>query len=375
MKRSELLRNLWMGLATIATMVVVFFVVRPPEGHPTPGPRDLSAASEVARLVGPRLVAIAPGSALERKLDLRSVKLERVSSPLLTVTGSIAARLATGTASPEDRWQFASADVSATYADWRRAQNDVEYAQKQLAKTRDLAAAQIARFQGIQDRLRRLVDAGTDAPKDLAAAEADLLQAQLQGQKDVFDAESAANLALRNRAAAERLLFQAGVDPALLAGEDGAVIVVAEVPEAKASAVRQDEACEALFYGLPEAAPFRGRVARVAPTLSVERRTLRVLFVLADPDPRLRPGMFADIGLGTEPREALLVPLDAVLHVGRHDYVFSRRGAGPWRVAAVEIGEPAGGLVEVRGELAPGDEIIGRGAILLKPFLLQALES
>jgi cobalt-zinc-cadmium efflux system membrane fusion protein len=373
MTETERRRNIWMALAALATAVVVYIIVRPP-AHVAPPPRDLSTAAEVATLVGPRLLAIAPNSALEQKLDARKAETETVTAPLLTVTASVAAHFMGGTANPKDRWQFQSADVSNAYADWRRAQNDAEFSQKQLDKTRELASAQVAHFTEVYERLKKLVDTGTETPKDLANAKADLVQAELQTKKDVFDAESAVNTALRTRAAAERTLFQAGIDPQDLEDRDDEVaIVVAQVPEAKMSVVREGESVEARFYGIADRT-FPGRVARLAPTLSPERRTLRVLFELPDPDHQLKPGMFADVGLGTDPRQAVVIPSDAVIHVGRGDFVFARSAPGPWRIQEVTLSEAQGASVEVQSGLVAGEEVIGAGAILLKPFLVRALE-
>lgn len=372
MTRIERWRTLWMAVAAVATVAVVVWVVLPAR-HVSPGPRDLSATTEIAKLVGPRLVLVAPGSALEKKLEIASVRADRVSYPLLTVTASVVAHFIAGKALPQDRWAFQSADLSNAYADWRRAQNEVEFAGKQLDKTRELAAAQVSRHREAYERLAKLVDTGTETARELAAARADLVQAQIQTQKDVFEAESALNVALRNRAAAERILAQSGVDPLALETRDEVAIVVAEVPEARLDVVRVGERCEARFYGILDRV-FPGRVTRVAPMLSPERRTLRLLFELPDAGHKLKPGMFADVGLGTDTRNALLLPADAVIHYGQADYVFARTEPGPWRVQPVELGEAHGSDVEVRGGVSPGEQVIGAGAILLKPFLVRSLD-
>jgi len=372
MIRVQRTRTLWMIAASVATLLVVAWIVAP-ERHVTPAPRDASRTSEIAKLVGPRLVSVAPGSAFERKLEIKPVKVDRVSYPLLTVTASVVARFVAGKASPQDRWQFQTADLSNAYADWRRAQNEVEFAEKQLDKTRELAAAQVSRYGEAHERLQKLVDTGTETARDLAAAKADLVQAQIQTQKDVFEAESALNVGLRNRAAAERLLAQSGVDPLALEAREEVAIVVAEVPEARLDVVRLGEHCEARFYGMPDRA-FPGRVTRIAPMLSPERRTLRVLFELPDAANKLKPGMFADVGLGTDARDALLVPAAAVIHYGQADYVFARSGPGPWRVQQVDLGESHADELEVRQGVAAGEQVIGAGAVLLKPFLVGSLE-
>jgi hypothetical protein len=115
-------------------------------------------------------------------------------------------------------------------------------------------------------------------------------------------------------------------------------------------------------------------VSSIAPTLAAERRTLRVFFELSDPQGHLRPGMFADISLGTEPRDALLVPSDAVLHVGRADYVLVQQQPNLWRVTEVRVGEAHGTNVELLSGVAPNDTVIASGAILLKPLVVQSLQ-
>ena len=53
-------------------------------------------------------------------------------------------------------------------------------------------------------------------------------------------------------------------------------------------------------------------------------------------DSHFKPGMFADVGLGAEPRKVWLVPSAAVLHVGKADYVFAAgKEPGDWRAVPV----------------------------------------
>jgi cobalt-zinc-cadmium efflux system membrane fusion protein len=333
-----------------------------------------AAAAAMVEVAGPHLVAVRPGTPLANKLDVRTVAAERISSPLLTVTGSIVARLAPGSDNAEARWDFSQLDLATTYADWLRARAEEPYTEQQLAKTRQLVAARSAAQAQLVDRLRRLVKAGTDSPRDLAKAEADLVEAQLEGQKQLFEAEAAFKNAARSRATLERQLFQAGVDPGLLArAKEGAAIMVAEVPETHIGLVRDGQLVTARLFALPSET-VTGHVSSLAPTLASDRRTLRVFVELDDPQSHLRPGMFADIGLGMEPRDALSVPSDAVLHVGRSDYVLVQNQPGVWRVNEVRIGEARGNSVEVLSGLAPGDTVVGSGAILLKPLVVQSLQ-
>lgn len=331
--------------------------------------------AEVVRLAGPRLIAVTPDCPLDKKLVIAGASKQKTPAPVLSVTGSIVARLPAGGGLAEDRWQFSSPDLLSAYTDWQKSRADVGFAEKQLVKIRELDTARITAQTKVVERLRKLVAAGTDSVKDLAAEEANLLQTQLQGQKEVYEAETAVKIAARTRAALARQLQQAGADPDLLGRlSDGSAVAVANVPEAKIDRVRTGQACTARFYGFLEEV-FSGRVSSLAPTLSRERRTLQVLFELSDPQGRLKPGMFADIGLGTDVHETVMVPADGVLHVGRADYVLVGTEPGVWQVTEVTVGEINGTNIEILAGLQGGERVIGNGAILLKPVVAQAVWS
>lgn len=340
----------------------------PPAAPPVANP-DNPAVS----LAGPGLVAVRPGSLLEKKLEIAKVRQERLTTPLLSVSGAVMARLRAGAGPMEDRWQFSGIELSGIYADWQKTGTEMEFAAKQLSKTRELTAAQYNSQARVVDRLRKLVATGTEAVRDLTSAEANLLQMQLEGEKAVFDAESALTQATHAHADLERRLLQAGVDPDLLEKEPaGASLVMADVPEVRISQVAVGQACEARFYGLPGQV-FKGVVRSLAPALSPERRTLRVFFALMDTEGKLKPGMYAEIGLGTDPRLAVLAPSDGVLHIGDTDYVLKAENPGIWRVNPIQVGERAGDYVEILGGLKGGETIVGTGAILLKPLVVQSL--
>jgi len=336
-------------------------------------PPENPAPTPAVSLAGPFLIAVQPGSPLERKLEVTTGRNERIQTPLVTVTGAVMARLRPGQGSIEDRWQFSSVELSGIFAEWQHAETEVEFDAKQLTKTRELTAAQLASQARVVERLRKLVATGTEAVRDLTTAEAAHLEMQLEGQKAVFEAERALSEAIHGHADLTRRLVQAGIDPALLErAPSGAALVMADVPEVRLSAVAVGQGCEARFYGLPNLV-FRGIVRSLAPALSPERRTLRVFFELNDAEARLKPGMYAEIGLGTDPRYAIVAPADGVMHIGESDYVLTAAGTGRWRVTEVRVGERAGEQIEILGGVRAGEKMIGSGAILLKPLVVQAL--
>jgi Cu(I)/Ag(I) efflux system membrane fusion protein len=66
------------------------------------------------------------------------------------------------------------------------------------------------------------------------------------------------------------------------------------------------------------------------PTLNPETRTARVRVELANPDLRIKPGMYATFRFAAQTGSVLNVPRSAVLVTGKRALVFVRDSMGPW---------------------------------------------
>ena len=368
-------RSGWMIAASLAALAIIASLVNPlhfGKGSTTSRAHSFLPPGEAVHVSGPREIFVDKRTPLAAHLELLSVAKQKVTYPLLTVTGSVVARIRAGSEPLPARWQFAGAELASDYADWLKADADIEFNQRQLEATRTLVAAQIERYEKVVEHLKLV--AKEIAGKELRTAEADLVQSKLQGQKDIFAADTAVRLARRQKTTLERRLAQSGVEPdVLLRAREGMVLISANVPEAKISMVYDGQACEARFFSMTDRV-FSAHVEELGSVLSTSRRTMRVLFDLDDAEDLLKPGMFAEVGLGTNAREALLIPTSAVLHIGSADYVFKEaKDAEHFEVAEVQISESRGGKVEVRSGLAEGDRIAGNEAVLLKPLAVQSL--
>ncbi|MCS6976028.1 MAG: efflux RND transporter periplasmic adaptor subunit [Gemmatales bacterium] len=361
-------------LALSGTTAFLVFLLLDPLAGPIPPVERVAPPSEIVTIVGPGLIHVRPGSPFDQKIQVTKVRQERLTEPILTITGRVVASLRPGLSREDDYWQFDSVDTLTAFNDWKKAQADISFLETQLEQAKQLASARVAAQQALVKRLEKLVEAGTDTLKDLAAERANLIQVEITGRQEVHQAETALRAARREEAIQARKLQQAGLSIELLRSVTSEVdIVMADVPEGRLSQVHIGQGCVARFLGLPKER-FPGRVQSIANVLSTEKRSLRVLFTIDDPDDKLRPGMFAEIGLGTDPREALLVPADALLHIGRADYVLVADGENVWRVAEVQVGDPYRNEVQILDGLRANEQIIGRGAILLKPLAVRALQ-
>lgn len=320
-------------------------------------------------------ILIDPASTFNRKILREQLQLQAVSLPDLTVTGSIIAKRKPTSAADDEQYEFINQQISSLYANWKNDGNEIEFLSKQYKKTAELNEAKLHSQRIEVERLKKLVDIGTEAARDLSLSEANLLQAQLEGQKALFDIQSALNQARNNRADAERQLFQQGIDIDLLIRlKADEVLVAGDVPEMNAGKVYAGQALTTVFYGNADK-PFAGKLASISPLVSFEKRSLRIYYALQDSLHQLRPGMFADIQLGTEQRKKMLVSNEALIHLNKKDYVFVLSQPNTWKLVEVTIGDNFDRKsVEILSGLREHDTIIAHGAILLKPLAIKAVE-
>jgi len=360
-------------LSLAAVIVVLVYLAQhshtPSIAIPTDADREVTV-----RVVGPKQISVAPDSPFARRLHVAKVETAEITAPLVTVTGVVAACFHSDNDNETGYWQFHSTDLLTAYADWQRAVADVAFFEAQLVDTIQLAEAQVEAAEEQVERMQRLVRIGTDTERDLAEARAALIQTQIEGRRGIHEAQADVRSARQEAAVLARQLEQAGLDPTLLASAiDDLDIIIAEVPESWVGRIAIGQSCEAQLLSLP-GQQFAGSVHAIVPVLSSERRSLRVLISILNCDEQLRPGMFAEIGMGTDSREALLAPADAVIHIGRFDYVLVKESESVWRVTEVSVGEMRDNAVEIRAGLQDGAQIAGRGAILLKPLMIKALQ-
>lgn len=141
------------------------------------------------------------------------------------------------------------------------------------------------------------------------------------------------------------------------------VWLIAEVPERDAARLKPGLAAMVSLQSLP-GAEYRGRIDYLYPLLDEATRTLRVRIELANPQGKLRPGMYADVMLEGEMRHALAVPSESVIATGTRNVVIVRDGQG-FRPAEVSTGEARDGRTEILSGLSEGEEVVASGQFLI----------
>lgn len=144
------------------------------------------------------------------------------------------------------------------------------------------------------------------------------------------------------------------------------VWAVGSVPEKDVQFIRKNQMVEVVAAAYPHAI-FPGKITYVGDVLESATRTMRLRVTVSNPDKALKPEMFALVLVYAEPKpDVLAVPLAAVQN-GDHDHVvFVQREEGRFEARSVTLGEESGDVVAVLDGLREGEEVVTKGAFVLK---------
>ncbi len=153
--------------------------------------------------------------------------------------------------------------------------------------------------------------------------------------------------------------------PILLLADLDQTDVVVNVTEVQIAAIRRGARVQVKVDAYPGRA-FEGTVSRIAGGADQATRTIQVEIDIANPGHLLRPGMYATAQLSAgEDKDVLVVPLGALVTVGTQHFVWVVKDDKVSR-REVTVGRATGEVVEVTAGLTEGDQIVARGADLVR---------
>jgi len=157
---------------------------------------------------------------------------------------------------------------------------------------------------------------------------------------------------------------KAGQDIARLEGI-GTVKVDFRVPEVYLGRIRAGQEVSLRVDAYPEDV-FSGSIYAVEPAVEESSRTVLARARMPNLDAKLRPGMFARVGLVLGERDnTLLVPEQAIVPRGRENFVF-RVVDGKASLTQVTTGYRIPGEVEIVAGLSPSDVVVTDGQMKLQ---------
>ena len=245
----------------------------------------------------------------------------------------------------------------------------------------------------------RVTDKNYDRAKDLfehhAISDRDLLQAESdrnQAQADLYSSEQGLRvLGITNpdelaksptsaeirlpapisgeiveRLVAPGQVLQAGSTQAFTISDMKTVWVLVNIYQADLAYVRPGDEVTVQTDAYPET--FRGKISFVSPALDPNTRTLQARLVVENSGEKLKKDMYvtATVVAG-KVQNAIAVPDAAILRNDENmPFVYVAVSSNQFGRRPVEIGESQGGKTQIRKGLAPGEKVVGDGALFLQ---------
>lgn len=259
----------------------------------------------------------------------------------------------------------AEAAQEVSLATIRQREADLKAAQTSAERSRSLFERQLLPKQTLDDNEARYQSAV--AQLDLARAQATQSRARLDELR--INLSNTIITSPVNGFVAKR-----AVDPGAYVSQNAPVAdvvditivrLVANVVEKDLKQLKTGDATRVEVDAFP-GETFKGRIARVSPVLDPATRTAPIEIEIANGEYRLKPGMYARVGITTDvKKDALVVPVNAVVDLGGRRGVFQPQGDSAV-FHMVQVGTEQRDLVEVVGGLAEGDVVITTGAGALR---------
>ena len=241
-----------------------------------------------------------------------------------------------------------------------------EQAQRQVERYRVLGRSGVSTDQQLED---------AESAWAVAKAEVKLEAARLSQAKADVERSRLALQELQIRSPLKGFVAERNVEVGDLAGAEDVLLrivdlstvrTIANVVERDYGKVRVGQQASIRVDAVPGES-FPGIVVSKAPVLDPETRTARVMIEIRNPDLLLRPGMHARVTIVADRhRDALVVPLSAVLERDGEQFVYEVDAESTARRRTVKTGIRENDVIEVRQGLGREARVITLGSRLVR---------
>jgi cobalt-zinc-cadmium efflux system membrane fusion protein len=302
--------------------------------------------------------------------DHTTQAITQVSGPITRILVDTGSRVAAG----QPLLYVASPDVTAAFANYRKAQNKVDLAKRNLDRNRDLLEHKAIAQRDFEQVQADYNDAVTDLetasqalkilgvpPKEIEAAaqQSDTVRLELPMRSPITGT-------IVQKLVNPGQVIQAGSTNAFVISNVGTVWVQAHVYEQDLSKVRLGDDAQVKSASYPDV--FHGKVTYVGNMLDPATRTTPVRIVTGNPGGRLKKDQFVDVVIHdrTE-REALVVPTTAVLYDPENlPFVYVQVESGKFAQRPVTLGTQHGDVTEIVKGVTESDRVVAQGSLFLQ---------
>lgn len=145
----------------------------------------------------------------------------------------------------------------------------------------------------------------------------------------------------------------------------GSIWMIAQIFEEQNLWVNVGEFAEARLSAIPGKV-WKGEVEYIYPQVDSTTRTLKVRFRFENPEGILKPNMYANITIFTEPKQNVLsIPVEALIRSSQGNRVIVALSAGRFQARSVITGIESGNQVEILSGLKAGEKVVISGQFLI----------
>lgn len=304
------------------------------------------------------------------KVQFNEDKLARILAPVGGQVQQLRIKIGDAVQAGAVLFVIHSREIAAALDEYYESRKDQDLTEKTYAMTQDLFAHQAASRIALQQAESELVKAKARVARTVETLRA--LGVELH-EKRAFEAGGSARVPVRaplsgtviERTVTEGQFVQPDNTSLATIADLSTVWVVADVFERDLHLVQPGQKAEVTTTAYPEQR-FVAQVARISDVVDPTTRTVKVRLLVANPEGRLKPEMFASVSLFLhDAAPALIVPPQVVFTEGDRSFVYVKTGAREFVRRAVET-TPHDGELKVLSGLQAGEQVVSEGALMLR---------
>jgi cobalt-zinc-cadmium efflux system membrane fusion protein len=263
-------------------------------------------------------------------------------------------------------FRITSRDIASAVGDYIDAQKDLDLSEKTLVMTRDLFNSNAAAGISLKQAENDFAKAKSRSARTLAVLKA--LGVDMHGEEITSHVPVRSPLqgTVIERKITEGQYVTGDSTPLLTIADLSSVWIVADLFERDLPRVQVGEKAEVATIAYPKD-KFEGRVERISDVVDPNTRTIKVRLLVANPDGRLKPEMFAEVVLFLKDAEpALTIPAHAAFTEGGHQFVYVERKPAEFQLRQVDVQPGPEGRLKVLEGLASGERVASEDVMLLR---------
>jgi cobalt-zinc-cadmium efflux system membrane fusion protein len=323
----------------------------------------------------------------EGKIAVDEDRSTPVFSPYAGRVTKLLARPGDGVAQGQPLFVIEAADTVQAQNDFvaavtglNKAKSQLELAQIQDKRAKDLFEGKAVPLKDYQQTQAALVSAQNDLRSSDIALEAARNRLRILGlsddaitafqQKGIINREVTiyapiAGTVVQRKIGPGQYVNSGASDPVFVIGDLSTVWLTAFVRETESSAVSVGQEISFGVLALPGRV-LTARINYVSAAIDPSTRRLMVRATIDNPNGSLKPEMFANVTIysaGDHP--AIGVPKQALIYEGDQVRVWVAHEDKSIELRQIKTGLANGDLVEVRGNLKPGEQIVTKGSLFI----------